>query len=231
MTLALPRWITPVFVLGYVAMSNVALATQSRLWATAAVALFVLLLVRAVTHPRWWWAQIVIAIGGALVVIGVATALLPPVPLLLPPVVVPAALAWLFGHTLLRGRVALVERFALAVYAPEPLDRPHAVYARGVTILWSCVLALMALGNLFLVLCLTPGGILQQLGYQPTWPVDVQTFLWLNNGTYLLVPLLLVAEFAFRLYWLKDYRFRNPLAFVRRARERLPAVVEEVRRG
>jgi uncharacterized membrane protein len=231
MKLARPRWITPLIVVSYLLASNLALASQSRFWTTVAVALFALLLVHGVSYPGWRWPQTVLATGGILLVIGVANDVLPPVPLMLPPVVVPAALAWLFGHTLLRGRVALVERFARAVHAPEPLDTAHALYARGVTVMWSLVLALMALGNLFLVMCLDPGGLLQQFGFEPIWPVDIRTFLLLSNGVYVLVPAILIAEFAFRLHRFPDYRLRNPLEFARRARERLPAVVEEVRRG
>lgn len=231
MTQARPRWITPLVILGYVVASNVALASQSRLWASIAVALFVALLVPAVSQPRWRWARIIIVAGGTLLTLGVVLARLPPVPLLLPPVVVPAALAWLFGQTLLGGREALVQRFARAVCAPEPLDAEHAAYARSVTVMWTWLLAGLAAGNFLLVICMVPGGLLHQFGFEPRWPVDAETFLWLINAVYVLVPVVMVAEFLVRLRRFPNYQLRNPLEFARRARERLPAVVAEIRRG
>lgn len=231
MNVAWPRWITPLLVASYVLISNLALASQSRAWATLAVALFVSLLLQIFVHPRWRWAQVLVAIAGCIFVLGVARGELTPVPLMLPPVVVPAAFAWLFGHTLFGNRMALVERFARAVHAPETLDVPHAAYARAVTVFWTWALLLMALGNLYLVSCLVPGGLLDQFGIAPSWPVPLSTFLWLSNGVYVLVPVILVGEFLLRLVRFPNYRLSNPLEFARRARERLPAVVDEVRRG
>ncbi len=228
---ALPRWVNPLVVVGYVLASNLAVASQSPRWSSFAVALFVLLLFQAVSHPAWRWLRVVIVIAGAFYVVGVHRGWLPPLPLMLPPVVVPASIGWLFGHTLLAGRVPLVERFARAVNSPEPLDSAHARYARSVTVMWTSVLAVMTACNLYLVTCLVPGGLLEQFGGEPRWPVDVRTFLWLSNGVYLLVPAIMVAEFFFRLRRFPDYRLRNPLEFARRARERLPALMDEVRRG
>jgi hypothetical protein len=231
MKTAWPRWITPSIIVSYVALSNLALASQSRGWAAVAVALFVMLLVPQFQQARWRWVRIACAVGGIGLVAAVAAGVVPPFPLMLPPVVIPAALTWLFGHTLLANREALVERFARAVSAPEPLDAAHASYARGVTVMWTWVLALITCGNLLLVTCLVPGGLIDQFGHQPRWPVDLPPFLWLSNGIYILIPLILVAEFLFRLHRFPNYRLSNPLEFARRARERLPAVVEEVRRG
>jgi uncharacterized membrane protein len=227
----LPRWVTPLVVVGYALASNVALASRSRPWSTVAVLLLVVLLLQAVTHPRWRWLRIAIAVGGTVVIAGIARGSLAPVPLMLPPVVIPASMAWLFGHTLLGGRVPLVVRFARVVNAPEPLDTAHVRYARGVTVMWTWVLLVLAAGNLYLVSCLAPGGLLEQFGQAPRWPVDLRTFLWFSNGFYLVVPLLGLAEFLFRVHRFPDYRLRSPLQFARRARARLPALVDEMRRG
>jgi uncharacterized membrane protein len=231
MKIAWRRWITPLIVMSYVVISNLALASQSALWASVGVALFFLILIQISTRPAWQWARIVVAAVGIVVTLGVARAELPPVPLMLPPVVVPAAFAWLFGHTLRGDRVALVERFARAVHAPEPLDAAHAAYARAVTVMWTWALAIMALINLFLVTSLSPGGLLDQFGQEPLWPIDLHTYLWLSNGVYIVTPVIFVAEFLFRLRRFPDYRLSNPLEFARRARARLPAVIEQVRRG
>lgn len=223
-----PRWTEPLILVTYVLVSNLALASQSRLWATVAVALFVLLLIPIVAHT---WARILIAGGGLCLVLGVARGLVPPIPLLLPPVVVPAAIGWLFGRTLWNGPLSLVERFAVAVSAPQPLDAEHGRYARGVTLMWTCVLAFMAVCNLVLVMSLSPGGLLEQLGFEPAWTVSTGTFLWLTNSVYLLIPAILVGEYFFRLHRFPDYPLRNLAEFARRARERLPAVVKEASGG
>jgi hypothetical protein len=231
MKVAWRRWITPLIVVSYVVVSNLALASQSALCASAGVALFFLMLIQFSIRPAWRSARIVLAVLGVVVVFGVARAELPPVPLMLPPVLVPAAFAWLFGHTLLGDRVALVERFARAVHAPEPLDGAHAAYARAVTVMWTWALAIMALINFFLVTSLSPGGLLDQFGQEPRWPIDVHAYLWLSNAVYIVTPVIFVAEFLFRLRRFPDYRLNNPLEFARRARARLPAVIEQVRRG
>jgi hypothetical protein len=65
---------------------------------------------------------------------------------------------------------------------------------------------------------------------QAPWTLDRSTFLWLSNAAYLLIVAVFVAEFLFRLWRFPSYRLRNPIEFMRRARERLPAVIEAVRR-
>lgn len=223
------RWITPLIFVAYIATSNLALASHSSRSATIAVALLVLLVARAIRSGPWRWAFLV---GGSTAVVMATYRGSPPFwPMILPPVVVPAALAWLFGHTLLGERVALVERFARAVHAPEPLDDEHAGYARSVTVMWTLVLALLAAINFLLITMLVPGGLLDHLGFQPSWPIGMPTFLWFINGVYLLIPIILVAEFLFRLRRFPDYRLSNPMEFARRARATLPAIIEQVRRG
>jgi uncharacterized membrane protein len=223
------RWITPLAVAGYIAISNLALAGQSPKLATLATALLLLLASQAIRSRRWRWAFLIASIAALAMA---ANSESPPLwPMLLPPVVVPATLAWLFGHTLLGDREALVVRFARAVHSPEPLDDDHAAYARSVTVMWTLVLALFAAINFLLVTLLVPGGILDQLGIQPGWPVGMSTFLWSVNAVYLLIPIILVAEFLFRLRRFPAYRLRNPLEFARRARANLPAIIEQVRRG
>ncbi len=225
------RWINFLLVPGYVVLANIALASQSHLVASAATLVLVMLLVLAVRSPRLLWLRILMAAGGFWLVSAVARGRLPPLAILLPPVIVPAALAWMFGHTLIGNRIALVERFARALHAPDLLDDAHAAYARSVTVMWTAVLVLMALANLYLVACVTPGGLLQELGVPARWPVSVNTFLWVSNGAYVLVGVLLAAEFAFRRWHLAAYDLGDPLVFMRRARERLPAVIEDLRRG
>jgi len=231
MTFAPPRWFTFLLVPTYVILANVALAWRSPLIASLACALLTMLAVSSLRGPRLAWARWPVAAVGIWFIQATARELVPPLALMLPPVVIPASLAWMFGHTLMDGRMALVERFARAVHAPEPLDGPHAAYARSVTVMWTLVLISMTLANLALVMCLTPGGLLQEMGLPTPWTVELTLFLWLSNGVYLLIAVVLAAEFAFRLWRFPNYRFSNPLVFMQRARERLPAVIEDLRRG
>ncbi len=222
-------WITPL-ALVYILLANIALAWGSRPIAATAICLLAVLVVLAIRGPRAPAWRTLVAAAGIWLAQGVVRGSLPPLPLLLPPVVVPAALAWMFGHTLVGKRVALVERFARAVHAPEPIDDRHAAYARGVTVMWTVCLIAMALGNLLLVMSLVPGGLLDLLGLQAPWTLDRSAFLWLSNAAYLLIVAVFVAEFLFRLWRFPSYRLRNPVEFMRRARERLPAVIEALRR-
>jgi uncharacterized membrane protein len=194
-------------------MSNLALADQSPRLATLATALLVLLTSLAIRSRLWRCAFLIVSIAALAMA---ANSESPPLwPMMLPPVVVPATLAWLFGHTLLGDREALVVRFARAVHSPEPLDNDHAAYARSVTVMWTLVLTLFAAINFLLVTLLVPGGILDQIGIPPWWPVGMSTFLWSINAVYLLIPIILVAEFLYRLRRFPGYRLSNPLELAR----------------
>jgi hypothetical protein len=62
--------------------------------------------------------------------------------------------------------------------------------------------------------------------------VSPAEFAWFSNsGTYLLIGALFAAEFAIRVWRFPDYRFRNPLHFIREARTRMPNIVAALRDG
>jgi hypothetical protein len=52
-----------------------------------------------------------------------------------------------------------------------------------------------------------------------------------NTGTYLLIGGMLVAEFSVRVWRFPDYRFKNPLQFIREARIRMPNIVAALKNG
>jgi uncharacterized membrane protein len=156
----------------------------------------------------------------------------PPFPLLLPPVLIPAGICWTCGRTLLRGRTPLVERLARGFHAPAVPADDILRYARRVTWAWTLLLAAVALANAILIVMLAPGGLLALAGLTPPWPVPPTAFAWLSNtGTYLLIGGMFAAEFAIRLWRFPDYRFRNPLTFIREARTRMPNIVAALRHG
>ncbi len=150
---------------------------------------------------------------------------------MVPPILVPATLAWVFGRSLRAQRTALVERFARALHAPDELPRGVAGYTRRVTWCWALLLAGIALANLWMAMNLVPGGLLEVAGLSSPWPVSPEAFAWRSNlGSYLLIGGMFVAEFVVRVIRFPDDRFRNPLHFVRRARTRMPEMMEGFRR-
>jgi len=174
------------------------------------------------------WRVIAAAVGAA-IVLAIARGA-PPLPLLLPPVLIPAGIGWTFGRTLRRGRTPLVERVARGFHAPAVPSDPILHYARRVTWAWALLLGSIALANLLLITALDPGGLLALAGVTPRWAVSPAAFAWFSNtGTYLLIGALLVVEFSIRIWRFPDYRFRNPLHFMREARTRMPNIVTALR--
>lgn len=135
-------------------------------------------------------------------------------PLYAPPVLLNALVAWLFGRSLLRGRVPLVERMARALRgAEQPLDPRVAAYARRVTLGWTVLLASLAGVNLVLALLAAPGGLL--LAMQLTPPVTVPQTVWslfANLLNYLLVVLAFVLEYLWRGHRFPDHGRHGGLA-------------------
>lgn len=224
------KWILPALVLAYLLATNLAFARGSPALAATAFALLIALVVVSIRGERRAILRVVIGAAGLLLTLGVAFGKVPPVPLLLPPVLIPAALAWVFGHTLRPGQTPLIERFARAFHAPDELATGVVVYTRRVTWCWTLLLAAMALGNLVLASNVSPGGLLEAAGLPAPWPVSPSLFGWVSNlASYLLIGGMFVAEFVVRLIRFPGYRFRNPVEFVRRARTRMPAMIESFR--
>jgi len=223
-------WLLVALTLTYLVAAHVALVHHSAGLAGLAVAALVALTVAAIrgTH-RTAWRVIAAALGAGIVVLIVRGA--PPLPLLLPPVLIPAVICWTFGRTLLPGRIPLVERVARGFHAPAIPSDDILRYARRVNWAWTMLLGGVALVNAVLITALEPGGLISLAGRAPRWPVSPAVFAWFSNtGTYLLIGAMFVAEFAIRVWRFPDYRFRNPLQFVREARTRMPNIVAALRK-
>jgi uncharacterized membrane protein len=216
---------------GYFVASHLAVLHRSAPAASVAVAALVILLLASIRGPhRALWRAIVAAAGASIVILVARGA--PPIPLMLPPVLIPALISWTFGRTLVPGRTPLIERVARGFHAPATPSDDILNYARRVTWAWTVLLAAIALVNALLVACLYPGGLLALAGYIPRWPVTPAVFAWFSNtGTYLLIGALFAIEFAIRVWRFPDYRFRNPLHFIREARARMPNIMAAVRHG
>lgn len=185
--------------LGYPLLAHAASHWRSPVLALAAGVLLVVLVALpglARRSPAGW---IVLAAGlatlAALAVLGN-----PQLPLFLPPVAINAVLAWIFGHTLARGRVPLIERLVRLLHPPQdPLDPRVPGYARRLTLLWALLFTVLALVAALLATLAVPGGLLDAAGIAPPFAVPLSTWsLWANVLGYLLVGALFAGEYAWR---------------------------------
>ncbi|HEX6155857.1 MAG TPA: hypothetical protein VFZ54_07530 [Burkholderiales bacterium] len=120
--------------------------------------------------------------------------------LFIPPIAINLALAWLFGRTLLRGRVPLISRFALMEQAT--LSPEVAAYTRLLTWLWTALFVGAAAISLVLAVS----------GNHDAWS------LFTNLINYLLVGALFLGEFAYRRVRFRNYRHHSPLQLLRNVR-------------
>ena len=145
------------------------------------------------------------------------------------PIIVNAALCALFASTLRRGREPLIARFIAILEGRERIALPRvATYARNLTRVWALLLGLQAclLGAIF---CLVPGGLFAAFG----WPVPALFALpgwrlYLHVGGYALVPLVLVLEYAYRRWHLRELDHRSLPHFVARVVQRWPALLHSL---
>lgn len=127
---------------------------------------------------------------------------LPPADWLLyaPPVAMNVALCWLFGRTLVKGRVPLIARFAMieqGTLTPE-LER----YTRTVTWIWTLLFAAAA----------TLSAALALSGSRDAWS------LFTNLLNYLAVAFLFLGEYVYRRVRWRRYRHDSPLQLLRNVR-------------
>jgi uncharacterized membrane protein len=120
--------------------------------------------------------------------------------LFIPPVLINAMLAWLFGRTLVRGRVPLIARFAMMEQGT--LSAELAGYTRTLTWAWTLLFLAAALFSLALALS----------GHRDAWS------LFTNFINYLLVAALFLGEFAYRRLRFPNYRHHSLLQLLRNVR-------------
>jgi uncharacterized membrane protein len=163
----------------YLVLVHAATLTGREPLRVAALAVLVALLLLVLRGSPWLQAGLLLAVAACL-------ALAPaPVQLLLyaPPVLIPLLLGALVARSLRPGRQPVIERIVWHMHGqPATLDADHVRYARAVTVYWCVVFVLMAATNLAVAL-LAPAAVWSWVG---------------NIGTYLMPPLALVAEYAWR---------------------------------
>ena len=133
-----------------------------------------------------------------------------------PPVLVPLLLAALFGRTLAPGRQPLIERIVWHLHGrPERLSDRHISYTRAVTVYWCAMFVLMAAVN----------GVLGLLAPPALWS-------WVGNiGTYLLPPVALLAEYAWRKRVFPVQQYRNVFDYLWRIVRMGPTFAAELARN
>lgn len=135
-----------------------------------------------------------------------------------PPVLVPAFLAWVFGHTLAKEQTPLISQLVRLLHPPEePLDEAVWPYARRLTLAWSALLAAIAIANLMLAALATPDGLLMAAGVTPPFTVPQQAWsLFANVLGYLLVAAFFMVEYAYRRRRFPQQPYRNFFDFLGR---------------
>lgn len=134
-----------------------------------------------------------------------------------PPVVVPAFFAWVFGHTLAKGRTPLIAQFVELHATPDSIDPAVWPYARQLTWTWMLLLSGIALTNLVLATLATPNGLLLIAGHSPMVTVSQRTWSWFAHlGGYLLVATFFVSEYVYRRHRFPQQPYRNFFDFVAR---------------
>ena len=120
--------------------------------------------------------------------------------LFIPPILINGMLAWLFGRTLVRGRVPLIARFALMEQGT--LTAELAAYTRMLTWLWTLLFVAAAVLSLALAVS----------GQRDAWS------LFTNLVNYLLVGALFIGELVYRRLRFRNYRHHSPLQLLRNVR-------------
>jgi uncharacterized membrane protein len=126
------------------------------------------------------------------------------------PLAINLGLGALFAHSLRVPHTPLIARAIIAIEGRERLALPRvAGYARGLTLAW----ALIFLGQAALFLFLLAGWLRMSPTEQAAHP-GMQT--WLHVGGYLLPAAFMLAEYAFRRWYLRHLPHMAPQVFLER---------------
>ena len=204
--------------IAYPLLAHWASVDGSGVVALAALAdLAVIVLLAPLAHPRSWaWALLALLIAGLWALHDSAV---PALLLLAPPMVFTALLSWWFGRSLRTGRVPLISRIVAGLEGcvPGALKPELKTYTRRLTLLWTLLLAGLALANGVLALIAVPDGALARLGHPPLVTVSQDAWSWFANLlNYGIVGGFFVGEYLYRKRRFPDRPYRNFPDFVRR---------------
>ena len=122
-------------------------------------------------------------------------------------------LAWLFGHTLTRGRLPLIERLVRLLQPPGvPPEAGVFEYARLLTGMWTALFVLLAVTNFLLAVTTS----------RETWS------LFANVLNYVIVAAVFLLEFTYRRWRFPGRPYRNLVDFLRRTAAVAPALAATI---
>jgi uncharacterized membrane protein len=213
--------------LAYPVSAHLAIARHSlRLTLIAMALLAAAMLVPAMIRGRLGaWLALPVAVGCLWLLSRWNTDVLP---LYAPPVLVPAFMAWVFGHTLTGRQTPLIARLVSLLHAPgDEIDADVWPYARRLTLAWALLLAALATTNLVLAALVVPDGLLMAANITP--PLAVAPELWslfANLLGYLLVAAFFLIEYAYRRRRFPQQPYRNFFDFLARTIAASPRLLE-----
>ena len=145
------------------------------------------------------------------------------------PVVFMAAIAWVFGRTLARGREPLVTHFVRVIEGDARLALPGVrAYTRSVTVFWAVLLGAMSLLSLLIALLAVPGGWLATFGIAPPMRLPGSLLAWYPEaGCWVLLVAAFVGEYLFRRWHLRGIPHPSLKRFVTQVARRWPRLVRE----
>lgn len=143
------------------------------------------------------------------------------------PVVFMAAVAWVFGRTLARGREPLVTRFVRIIEGDARLALPGVrTYTRGVTVFWAVLLGAMSLLSLAIALLAVPDGWLATFGLAPVVRLPGSLLAWYPEaGCWVVLLAAFVGEYLFRRWHLRNIPHPSVGRFVTQIARRWPQLV------
>lgn len=215
-----------IFACAYPIVAHAAVARASAPWTIAAIALLACAMLGPALLRGRLLAWIVVSVIGLTCwwLLKVAT---PVLLLYVPPVLVPAFLAWFFGHTLVGERTPFIAHLiALLHRGEEPPEPAVWSYARSLTRAWTIFFVALASTNLLLAALAEPEGLLLAAGIRP--PITVPQVWWslfANIIGYLLVAAFFVIEYAYRRRRFPQQPFQNLYDFFRRIGAVMPQLM------
>lgn len=152
--------------------------------------------------PLWAIGLAALAVGGlALLDLGTASRIAGAWPIL-----VYLVIAWVFGSSLLPGRMPLVERIARIVDHGDAMPAKLVTYTRVLTWTWTLIPLGMALVS----------GLLAEFASRTTWS------LFTNVLSYVALAVLFFAEYPYRRWRYPDTPHTNPLMVAVRLARNVP---------
>lgn len=219
------RPLTTLLAVAYPIVTHVAIARGSTTLTVAAIALLALaILLRPLSLGRVSaWIALAAVLAGCW---WLSSSSLSVLPLYVPPILIPAFMAWLFGHTLTAGRTPLIAQVIRALHGPDSEPPSEAwPYARQLTLAWTIFFVGLAAMNFLLAALATPHGLLLAAGVAPPITVPQEWWSWFANVIgYLLVAAFFGIEYAYRRRRFPQQPYRNVIDFLRRLPAAMPRV-------